>query len=233
MEIRVSDRVRHLRAFGMSTPVLTRERPRRPETSTRAFACATTPNTVPLLVHGKSPVGIIVSKQRIESIRLVTAVAAVMVAASVMLGTVQAGPAQYDGWGNMSVTQTGTSISVGWNPTTNSSHPECDIGGPKWFTGDVFTFTDNWTIDNTAGSVPLTAAFTLDLYQWVSGSPGNLIVSDSATPPAVPQGQTATGTLTVVGNYNGWNGNPACELSFHVYRHAGSPNPGNARSDWY
>lgn len=151
-------------------------------------------------------------------------------------GTAQAATA-YTGSANMSVTQIAGVVTTSFGTLTNSSHstmcgPNNDQ--PQWMNGDTFTFTDSWTADNSGDAVNfLTASFHLELYEWVHGVPGNKLSDPGVASVTIAPTHTSTGTLIVSGTYTGWNGNPGCELSFHVYRHAGSPNPNNPNSTWF
>jgi len=156
-------------------------------------------------------------------------------------GTAQAAPTNYDAEGDMTITQIASSVSVDIDDGSITTPPQdtCGGGTPRWWTGDTFTFTSDWFADNTAGTQSMDVGYTLELYQWDHGMAGSLIDSDEDVDVTVPlpnppaESGTRSGTLTVTGTYTGWNGNPACEDSFHVYRHAGSPDPNNAYSDWY
>jgi hypothetical protein len=160
-----------------------------------------------------------------------------LVAMVLVSGLGQAAGTNYYAWGPMTVAQSGTTVTTTIDAGTFTAHSTCGAGGPQWNTGDTFTYTSNWTADNTAGSIPLDSAFHLELYEWVNGAPGNLlqdwnggVTYDNA---AAYDSPPHTWQAIVTATYTGWNGNPACELSFHVYRHAGSPNPGVANSEWY
>jgi hypothetical protein len=170
-------------------------------------------------------------------------VASVMVVAAFGLmasGAVEAVPTNYSASGDMTITQIWTTIDVDIDDgsATSPTMDSCGGGVPKWWNGDTFTFTSDWLGDNSAGSDTMVVGFLLEIYVWDHGAPGSLLDSDDALNISVPipgedEDGTRDGTLSVSATYTGWNGNPACEASFHVYRHAGSPTPGNAYSDWY
>lgn len=130
--------------------------------------------------------------------------------------------------GTMKVQQIGFNVILSETHTTNAT--TC------WAVGDTFTFTDTEITDNTAGNVPIVAVYKIELYEWVAGSPGNLIDGPYQVTHNVPAGQQQQTNLVVSGTYNGWNGIPpgSCQLSFHVYRHWGVNQPnGAAHSAWY